>query len=147
MTHAEIIALQQQLNAAGAALTVDGVYGPATAQAYQAWLNANTPADMPTPAPPAAKPWWASRAILGLLATLIANLASRSGYVVEAGALTDALLQLVEVGGLVVALWGTVRRTAPLDPSLVAPGLRLAALAAPLSARRAGAKPPGPFGY
>lgn len=144
MTRAETLEIQRQLG-----LMADGIYGPKTAAAYQAWLDANTTQEMPTPAPPAAKPWWTSRAIWGLLATVVANIAGRSGWVIDSEGLTNVLLQAVEVAGLALALFGTVRRTAPLDPGLVAPGLRLAGR--PRDVSSPGQAPcehhDGPFGY
>lgn len=72
MTKSEIITIQRQLNAAGWSVKIDGVYGPETHDAYQAWLNANTPESMPTPAPAAAKPWFLSRAVIGILVSMAA---------------------------------------------------------------------------
>ena len=149
MTRAEILALQQQLNAAGATLTVDGVYGPATAQAYQAWLNTNTPESMPTPVPKGAAPWWRHKVVLGLLATVLAGITSRWG--VDADELTAILLQLAEVAGLVLAAWGTVpAQSVPVDTSLVArvrgQSVRLSS-ASQVPADCQADKPVGPFGY
>ena len=55
MTRSETLEIQRQLG-----IKQDGIYGPKTAQAYQRWLNANTPYEinMPTPAPKPAAPWW-----------------------------------------------------------------------------------------
>jgi hypothetical protein len=133
MTRAEIRKIQRQLTAAGWRLRVDGVYGPATHAAYQEWLNAHTDDGMPAYAPPAAKPWWASRAMLGILASAVATLAGLAGWLVDADAITTLLVQAVEVGGLVLAFIGTLRRRAPLDPTLVAPGLRYPAAPPALS--------------
>lgn len=83
MTRAEIIALQRDLAARGYPLKADGIYGPKTAEAYQDWLNQHTPQDVITPAPAAAKPWWTSRAILGLLATVLAMLAGHFGLEID----------------------------------------------------------------
>ena len=147
MTRAETLTIQQQLNAAGWRLKEDGVYGPVTARAYQAWLNAHTPEAMPTPAPVAAKPWYLSRAILGLLASAAATLAGQAGWMVNADEITALLVQLVEVGGLVLAFIGTVRRRQPIDPTLVATGVRYPTRAPDLSPDGDSDRPPGPFGY
>ncbi|MBP6733524.1 MAG: hypothetical protein KA142_02325 [Chromatiaceae bacterium] len=147
MTRAGTLTIQRQLNAAGWRLREDGIYGPATARAYQAWLNAHTPESMPTPAPVAAKPWYLSRAILGLLASAAATLAGQAGWMVNADEITALLVQLVEVGGLVLAFIGTVRRRAPIDPTLAAPGLRFPTRAPDLPAGGHPHQPPGPFGY
>lgn len=148
MTRAEIITLQRELNARGASLTVDGIYGPKTAKYYQMWLD--TRDDSLTPAPPAAKPWWTSRAILGLLATVLAMLAGHFGLEIDGATITPILLQVVELGGLVVAAWGTVTRKAPIDNSLVArvngQSVRLPS-AHPLPADGPPDQPSGPFGY
>ena len=147
MTKDEIITLQSKLNDHGYNLAVDGVYGPKTEQAYAAYLDRD-PA-VPTVVPPAVKPWWQSRAVLGLLATILVGLARRYGIEMDQGGLTDVLLQVAEVAGVALAFYGTVRRSAPIDPSLVAPGLRVTALAAPVSApgKPADGNSPGPFGY
>jgi len=123
MTKDEIITLQSKLNDHGYNLAVDGVYGPKTEQAYAAYLDRDP--QVPTLVPPAVKPWWQSRAVLGLLATILVGLARRYGIEVDQGGLTDVLLQAAEVAGVALAFYGTVRRTQPLDPTLVAPGLRL----------------------
>lgn len=126
MTKAEVAALQREINdTCGFKLTVDGIYGPATAEAYQYYLNQLTPRRINTPVPPAPKPWWQSRAIWGLIATIVAGAAQRYGYEVDSEGLTNVLLQIIEVVGLALAVFGTVRRRQPLDPTLVAPGLRL----------------------
>lgn len=140
MTKAEIIALQESLNRQGANLVVDGRYGPATRAAYAAYLDRDS--QVPTVVPPAPKPWYLSRSVLGLLATIIAGLLGRSGYLVDSGELTNVLLQITEVGGLVLAVVGTVRRSAPIDTRL-----RLPARADSVRTQRETDQPPGPFGY
>lgn len=147
MTPAETLKIQRQLNAAGWQLEVDGIYGPATARAYQAWLNANTPEAMPTPAPAGAKPWWQSRAVIGVLVSLIAVITERMGWIVDANTLTTLVVQVAEVAGLAMAFVGTVRRRAPIDPTLAAPGLRFPTRAPDLPAGGHPHQPPGPFGY
>lgn len=147
MTPAETLKIQRQLNAAGWQLEVDGIYGPATARAYQAWLNANTPEAMPTPAPAGAKPWWQSRAVIGVLVSLIAVITERMGWIVDADTLTTLVVQVAEVAGLAMAFVGTVRRRAPIDPTLAAPGLRFPTRAPDLPAGGHPHQPPGPFGY
>jgi peptidoglycan hydrolase-like protein with peptidoglycan-binding domain len=125
VTKREIVALQQSLNQSGfayqilgEALKEDGIYGPATDRVHRAWLDRDT--RIPTVTPPPAKPWWQSRAVLGLLASLLAMIAGRMGWGVDEGQITDVLLKATELGGLVVAAWGTIRRQAPIDSSLVA---------------------------
>ena len=125
MIKREIVALQQSLNQSGfayqilgEALKEDGIYGPATDRVHRAWLDRDT--RIPTVTPPPAKPWWQSRAVLGLLASLLAMIAGRMGWGVDEGQITDVLLKATELGGLVVAAWGTIRRQAPIDSTLVA---------------------------
>ena len=144
MTANEIASLQQQLG-----VKADGIYGPKTAAAYQAWLNANTPAEMPTPAPRGATPWWRHKVVLGLLASVLAGITARWG--VDASELTDILLKIAEVAGLLLAAWGTAPSQAtPVDPTLVArvggESVRLPG-PHPVLPERNPNQPPGPFGY
>lgn len=141
MTRAETLEIQRLLG-----LKADGIYGPKTREAYQNWLNLNTPELMPTPAPSAAKPWYLSRAVIGIMVSLIAVITERMGWTVNANELTTLLIQLMEVGGLAVAFIGTVRRRAPIDSTLVAPGVRLPTRANKVPADSDPDKP-GPFGY
>ena len=114
MTRAEILTIQRQLG-----LKADGIYGPKTAQAYQAWLDANTVPSMPTPAPAPAAPWWRHKVVLGLLATVLAGVTARWG--VDANELTEILLKAAELAGLALAAWGTAPSQArPVDPTLMA---------------------------
>ncbi|NCU26685.1 hypothetical protein EOM86_08195 [Candidatus Nomurabacteria bacterium] len=117
--------LQKSLNESGFAfqtigepLDEDGIYGPNTDHVYRAWLDRDT--SVPTVSPTPAKPWWTSRAILGLSATIIAMIAGQFGFEVENEQITQVLLQAVELGGLIVATWGTIRRKGQIDPTLVA---------------------------
>jgi hypothetical protein len=54
------------------------------------------------------------------LASLIAAIAGRLGWEIADDQITALLLQVVEVGGLAVAAWGTIRRKGAIDPTLVA---------------------------
>lgn len=145
MTRAEIKALQQSLNQQGFDLVVDGRYGQKTRDAYAAYLDRDP--EVPTQVPPAPIPWYLSRSILGILASLIAVIAERMGWTVDANELTTLLVQLLEVGGLAVAFVGTVRRRAPIDSTLVAPGMRVTTRAHKVPADSQANKPTGPFGY
>ena len=131
-----IMDLQTRLNELGyGPLMVDGVYGKNTQAAYHKYLDKIDP-DTPTVTPDAPKPWWASRTILGLLATIIAMLAGRFGLELDDESLTHILLQATELAGLVLAFWGTVRRAGPIDQTRVARvGDR--ALRLPMRAQRA----------
>lgn len=143
MTKSEIITIQRQLNAAGWSVKIDGVYGPETAAAYQAWLNANTPESMPTPAPAAAKPWFLSRAVIGILVSMAALAANVWGWEID---VEEATTLAVGAGGLLMALVGTLRRRAPINGSVLAPGVRFSSAAKVSPDRRRGGST-GPFGY
>ena len=114
MTRSEIIAIQSELG-----VKADGIWGPITAAAYAARMAHEAP-HAPVVMPPVSKPWWQSRAVLGLLASVLAMIAGRFGWSIDDGQITEMLLRAVELGGLVLAAWGTVRRSAPIDPTLVA---------------------------
>lgn len=149
MTRAETLTLQRDLAARGYPLKADGIYGPRTAEAYQDWLNQHTPQDVNTPAPRAATPWWRHKVVLGLLATVLAGITARWG--VDSSELTDILLKLAEVAGLILAAWGTTPAQATaVDPTLVArvggQSMRLPSTN-PLPANGQDYQPPGPFGY
>jgi hypothetical protein len=144
MTRTETLEIQRQLG-----IKADGIYGPKTAQAYQRWLDANTVPSMPTPAPRPAAPWWRHKVVLGLLASVLAGITARWG--VDANELTEILLKITEVAGLLLAAWGTAPSQAtPVDPTLVArvggESVRLPG-PHPVLAERDSDRPPGPFGY
>ena len=69
MTRAEIIAIQTELG-----VQADGIWGPITAAAYAARMAHEAPG-APVALPPVSKPWWTSRAVLGLLASVLAMIA------------------------------------------------------------------------
>ena len=115
-----IQALQERLIELGyGPLIVDGVYGKQTQAAYRRYLDEVDP-DTPTVIPEAAKPWWSSRTLLGLVASAMALIVSRWGWQVDGEHLTQLLTEAVQFGGLVLAFWGTVRRAGPIDRTLVA---------------------------
>jgi hypothetical protein len=156
MTKSEILELQRRLNEVGLAYLVlgeplaeDGIYGPNTDRVYTEWLDRDSV--MPSVTPEPAKPWWQSRAIIGLFAAVLAGAAHAMGLEIGSEEITAILLSLVEFVGLGLAMWGTVRRKAPIDPTLVArlPGgrdVRLPVL--PNRQDRTGTgRDPGPFGF
>ena len=119
MTRAEVRQLQINLNDLGyGPLTVDGIYGPKTDAAFRKQTQENITPEVIYP--PVAKPWWTSRAVLGLLASVLAMIAGRLGWNIDDGQITEMLLKATELGGLALAAWGTIRRSAPIDPTLVA---------------------------
>lgn len=146
MTRKEILTLQRQLQAEGYDIIVDGIYGPNTARAYQEWLNTNTPEAVTTPAPNPVTPWWRHKVVLGLLATVLAGFTARWG--IDGNELTDILLKLAEVSGLILAAWGTApSQSTPVDPTLMLPSVRLNSKPCAVPAERTEDKSPGPFGY
>lgn len=129
MTRDEIIHLQVTLNRRGfGPLAVDGRYGPQTAAAYARMLELSNAGgagnSIPVPAP--AKPWWASRAIIGSLVTVIGAIIGVVAEVqIDSGATADAIYSIIMGITSLFALYGTIRRKAPIDPTLVVPGVRL----------------------
>ena len=156
MTKSETIALQRVLNASGMAYAVlgealeeDGIYGPNTRRVHRWHLDHDT--SIPTITPEPAKPWWRSRAIIGLLTVGLAWAAGKMGWLIDDEQITQILLAVLEAIGLIVAAIGTIRRQAPIDPTLVARlpsgrDVRLPVL--PNRKDRTGAgRDPGPFGF
>jgi len=74
---------------------------------------------------PDAKPWWASRAVIGGLIVVAAQIASRFGWDVDVGLATEAALQLVTLFGAGLAWWGRVAAQAPISRKRLVPGVRL----------------------
>ncbi|KXX64032.1 hypothetical protein L0E83_09845 [Marichromatium gracile] len=64
--------------------------------------------------PTLAKPWWRSRAVIGALVVVLAQVASAAGVTLDSAALTDALVELISLAGAGVAIWGRVRASVPL---------------------------------
>lgn len=130
MDTSHTIALQQALVAKGYPLTVDGRYGPQTAAALQAYRTSLGAASIEDPeasiqTPEPAKPWWASKAVIGAVATILVGIASVAGYALDpsqVGLVLSSLAGLITGG---VSLYGSITRSAPIDRSLVAPGVRL----------------------
>jgi hypothetical protein len=156
MTRTETLALQRALNASGMAYAVlgealeeDGIYGLNTDRVHRWHLDHDT--SIPTVTPEPAKPWWRSRAIIGLLTVGLAWGAGKMGWLINDEQITQILLAVLEAVGLVVAAIGTARRQAPIDPTLVmrlprGRDVRLPVL--PHREDRAGTgRDPGPFGF
>jgi hypothetical protein len=125
MSKSEILELQRRLNEVGLAFLVlgeplaeDGIYGPDTDRVYTEWLDRDSV--MPSITPPVAKPWWQSRAVIGLLTVGLAWAAGKMGWLIDDEQITQILLAVMEAVGLIVAAIGTIRRQAPIDPTLVA---------------------------
>lgn len=158
MDKSEITKLQQRLVNAGFSLQVDGHYGPATAEAYRRYLNGLGPTD-PEPAadtlpvPPAPKPWWNSTAYRSSLAQLLISLAALAGLSLDPTQVSGVLTSIASIVGLTTGqeattvaqwavalsslvaaaagLWGTAKRSAPIDGNLILPGVRIRSVTAP----------------
>jgi hypothetical protein len=124
VTSNEIYDLQKRLNEVGMSFLVlgeplveDGIYGKKTKDVYKAWLDRDSV--MPSVTPTPAKPWWQSRAVLGLLTVGLAWAAGKAGWLIDDEQITQILLHVMEAVGLIVAAIGTARRSAPIDPTLV----------------------------
>jgi len=125
VTRTEVLGLQRALNGSGLAYAVlqeplaeDGIYGPKTDRVHRWHLDHDT--SIPTITPEPAKPWWQSRAIIGLLTVGLAWAAGKAGWLVDDEQITQILLAVMEAAGLLVATWGTIRRKGAIDPTLVA---------------------------
>lgn len=124
MTREEIAALQRQLTELGyGELVPDGVWGQKTAAAYAAYLATHPLPVAVAPAP--AKAWWLSSALLGSAVSVLAWGASLVGYEFDAERLGTLLPEVVGLGSAIVAVVGTWRRKAPIDATLVLPGVRV----------------------
>jgi peptidoglycan hydrolase-like protein with peptidoglycan-binding domain len=121
----DVLILQSTLNDLGyGPLILDGVYGHATQRAHEQYLVAHIESPELAVTLPAAKPWWTSRAVLGSLVTIAASAAGLAGYAFDAGGLTDVLVSITTALAGLLAYVGTVQRSAAIDPTLVAPGVR-----------------------
>lgn len=130
MSKSDILALQHLLLSLGFDPgAVDGIYGPKTRSAYEQYL-ATRPRDPATIAvPAAAKPWWESQSMLSSIATVATGAGTLLAVVGTGG--VASLGTPAAIGGLTAVItglsgmYGTARRSAPIDPTLVAPGHRL----------------------
>jgi hypothetical protein len=93
---------------------IDGIWGNGSKKAYASYL-ATRPAPTLILEPPAAKPWWTSRALLGSLGTLITFALALVGISVESAALTEVLVLVSGAILSIISLWGTIDRKAPID--------------------------------
>ena len=128
MTKDEISNAQRAINDAGIGPVIeDGIYGAETAAAYRELLRLSEfgGESQPMPSPPAPKPWWTSRAVLGTLSAILASGLGLMGLSLDTGQMTEILVTLTTLVSSGIALYGSINRTAPIDPSLVAPGVRL----------------------
>lgn len=130
MTPNEVRYLQIKLTKQGFPVAVDGIYGPKTRDAYAAYLDQDT--NVPTVVPPAAKPWWQSKTAIFTLATILVSIAALAGFDVDKSQLTEVITSALTLVTGLLALWSNARRRAPIDSSLIAPGVRIAAPTRPV---------------
>jgi len=69
------------------------------------------------------KPWWESRRQWGLAIWALGWLLGRFGIDVDTAALMALVPQAMELIGAVVAIWGALRATRPIDLGRVLPGV------------------------
>lgn len=127
LTRERIVTLQHALNNRGyGPLAVDGIYGGATRQAYARLLQNSDALGVGTaaPVPAAAIPWWVSRAVLGSLSGLLVGGLALLGWTLDGEQLTNLLLAIAGLASAGLSFYGSVTRAAPIDPTLVLPGLR-----------------------
>ena len=114
LTRDDIRALQERLGSLGFDPgRYDGVWGPRTAAAYNAYLATRERPVMAV-TPPAAKPWWQSRRIIGAAVAVLAGLASAfTGVAVDAAETTELVMQAVSVISAAIAWYGSIKGTQP----------------------------------
>lgn len=65
------------------------------------------------------KPWYRSRGVIGSLATVVATLAGLFGVSLDAGTLTELVLQATALGGGLLALRGRIKAAQPIAARLL----------------------------
>lgn len=70
----------------------------------------------------APKPWWQSRAIVGALVVVGAQVVRSFGWEIDSQAMTDAILGALTLIGAALAWWGRVHASCPISRR-VAPGV------------------------
>ena len=102
------------------------------------------------------KPWWQSRAIIGALVVIVAQIARASGLEIDSQAMTDAIVSGITIIGAALAWWGRVRASRPISRRRIAPGVAVPArlrkpdgdatpARLPPDASRVGRRDPGPL--
>jgi hypothetical protein len=131
MTHDDIKALQEQMLSLGYyGGAVDGVWGPATAKAYQHYLTRvtrTTPEDVIV-APAAPKPWWTSITQNGALVLLLVTIAKMFDIDANVAIMESIISHGIELILALGILFGNSTRKKSLDTDLVLPGVRLSKL-------------------
>ena len=123
MTKSDVIALQTSLREQGYPVVVDGIYGPQTRDAYAKYLDKDT--NVPTVVPPAVKPWWASKTAIFAITTVILSITGLMGVPLDKEILTETLMALATLVSGLLTLWANSKRRAPLDSTLIMPGVRI----------------------
>lgn len=126
MTRSDVRILQEKLNSLGYPVDVDGIYGPETRAAHQDYLDAHNAFPEIYQAPPAAKPWWTSKATIGWVLTILFAILSRFiDTDLKADDWTPAVVQVLEGLSAMLGVYGNATREAPIDPTLVLPRVRI----------------------
>lgn len=122
MTKSEIVNLQRELYTLGFyAGPIDGIYGPNTERAYSDyWNTRHIEIQVPVVAPTPAKGWYASSALWGALVTILGAASSIAGWDINAESLKELLPAIITLLGGLAAWGGTIKRKAPIDPTLLA---------------------------
>jgi hypothetical protein len=122
MTKAQTLDLQRDLHRLGYyGGPIDGIYGPLTERAYKDyWATRPVEITVPILAPEPAKPWYASTALLGALVTIAGAAAGLAGWEFDVESAKDLLPAVITLLGGIAAWVGTIKRKAPIDPTLVA---------------------------
>lgn len=130
MTKSDILDLQRMLLGLGFDPgAADGIYGPKTRLAYEQYLATRPRGPATMVVPDAAKPWWESQSMLSSIATVATGAGTLIAAIGTGG--VAALASPAAIGGLTAVItglsgmYGTAKRSAPIDPTLVAPGHRL----------------------
>lgn len=120
--------IQIEINNSGIdSIAVDGVYGPKTESAYKELMRLSSIGGMfeEVPVPVAAKPWWTSRALIGGISTILVGLAGLAGWSIDTSGTTEIIFSIATLVAGILSYVGTIKRKAPIDSTLVAPGVRI----------------------
>lgn len=125
MTRAEVRELQIRLNQSGFShrvlgepLEEDGRYGSNTDTVYRAYLDQDAAVPTVTPAPDV--PWYTSKALVVVVASLVSFVAGLKGWQVDSVQLQEALVLGASFVAAVAGLIQAVRGEPKVDPTLVA---------------------------
>jgi peptidoglycan hydrolase-like protein with peptidoglycan-binding domain len=134
---------------------IDGIWGPRTGRAYDAYLASRQGVEISVPivTPAPARPWWRTKRGQGFVTLVVGSAALfipalrevDTAYLIEliwdnldhVDAIISAGGALITAGGAIWATIGAARAKAPIDPHLLLPGVRL-----PDRVRRSGRQAP-----